>query len=90
MHRLPGDEIKIGILQRGLHLFHKIRKFLRHGAADDTLGRVDAGGNMQAHLLPPVFLPKYTNVAHSSSDQPGGSTNKADTALVYYNQLIAY
>ena len=42
----------------GIALFHKIRKFLRHGAADDTLGRVDAGGNMQAHLLPPVFLPK--------------------------------
>ena len=45
---------------------------------------------MQAHLLPPVFLPKYTNVAHSSGDQLGGSTDKANTALMYYNQLIAH
>ena len=45
---------------------------------------------MQAHLLPPVFLPEYTNVAHSSGDQLGGSTGKADTALVYHNKLIAH
>ena len=46
LNRLPGDQVEIGGLQSGLHLLHKIRKLPGHGTAGDSLGGIDAGGDM--------------------------------------------
>src|SRR5699024_11552411 len=69
LYRLPGDQIEVSVLQRGLLRLGIGRQLVRHGPAADALAGVHPRGDVQPLLQRLILLPQDAHMAGRRLDQ---------------------